>query len=161
MRADEASDVPRYTLDVTSKRALHLHLVHFPYVLWLVSFLFDVASLWRGPTMVEAALFNLLAGLAAAVAAAVTGLWDYVTRLGPRSPARRLARWHALANGAATVLFVASLLLRLGRRGAWATPRLPFVLSALGVALLGLGTYVGGMIELAPLTTSLRSPGDR
>src|SRR5690242_218422 len=107
MRGDVASRVPPYTLCVRSPRApLHPLVVHFPFVLWGMSFVFDLASLWRGPTMVEAALFNLVAGLAAAVAAAVTGLWDYVTRLRPRSRERRLARWHALTVGAAALLFV-------------------------------------------------------
>ena len=82
--------------------------------------------------MVEAALFNLVAGSAAAVAAAVTGLWDYVHRLPPRSPARRLARWHALTNGAATALFVASLVHALAGPRRAGDPRVPFVLSALG-----------------------------
>jgi uncharacterized membrane protein len=140
---------------------LHAHVVHFPFVLWIVSFLFDIASLWRGPAMVEAALFNIVAGLAAAAAAAVTGLWDYLTRLPSGSTSRRLARWHALANGAATLLFVSSLVLRWQLRGAWATPRWPFVLSGLGVALLGLGSYVGAMIDFPRFTTSPRSPGGR
>jgi uncharacterized membrane protein len=151
-----------YIFGVTSDRErapLHTFLVHFPFVLWGMSFVFDVASLWRGPAMVEAALFNLIAGLAAAVAAAVTGLWDYVTRLVPRSASRRLARWHALANGAATTLFVLSLLLRWPTRGAMATPRLPFVLSGVGVALLGVASYLGGLTTYeAELTTRPRSP---
>jgi uncharacterized membrane protein len=139
---------------------LHAHVGYFSFVLWLVSFLFDVTSLWRGPTMVEAALFNLTAGLAAALAAALTGLWGYRARLPPRSTARRLARWHALAIGTATLLFVSSLVLRWQQRGAWATPRWPFVLSGLGVALLGLGSYVGAMIGV-DVTTSPRSRAGR
>jgi uncharacterized membrane protein len=164
MPAFEASCVPPYisTVELGRMRTpLHVHVVHFPFVLWIVSFVFDVASLWRGPTMVEAALFNLIAGLAAAAAAIVTGIWDYVTRLPRRSTARSVARWHALANGAATLLFVISLVLRCRVRGAWATPRWPFVLSALGVALMGLGSYVGAMIDFPRFTTSLRSPDDR
>jgi uncharacterized membrane protein len=142
------------------RTSLHVHVVHFPFVLWVVSFLFDIGSVWLGPTMVEAALFNLVAGLAAAVAAVVTGLRDYVIRLERHSTARSLARWHALAHGAAMVLFLISLGLRVKLRGAWATPRWPFVLSALGVALMGLGSYVGAMIDFPRFTTSPRS-GDR
>jgi uncharacterized membrane protein len=136
-------------------------LVHFPFVLWGMSFVFDVVSLWRGPTMVEAALFNLIAGLAAAVAAAVTGLWDYVNRLAPRSPARRIARWHALTNGGATALFIASLATRWSARGATtATPEVPFVLSGLGLALLGVAMYLGGVVAYeSKLTTRPQSPG--
>jgi uncharacterized membrane protein len=145
-----------------TRAPLHTFLVHFPFVLWGMSFVFDVASLWRGPSLVEAALFNLIAGLAAAVAAAVTGLWDYVTRLRPGSTSRRLARWHALANGAAAALFVSSLVVRWPARGAPVTPRLPFVLSALGVALLGIASYLGGLTTYeAALTKRPRSPDDR
>lgn len=139
---------------------MHSLLAHFPFVLWGMSFVFDVASIWRGPAMVEAALFNLVAGLAAFVAAAVTGWWDYVTRLPPDSTARRIARWHALANVMATALFVVSLGFRVHLRGAAVTPRLPFVLSALGVAVLGLASYLGGLVDYEyALTTRRRSPG--
>jgi uncharacterized membrane protein len=152
-----------YIFDVTPEHAptrtpLHSHLAHFPFVLWIVSFLFDIASTWRGPTMVEAALFNLVAGMVAAVAAAVTGWWDYARRLPKRSTSRRVARWHALASGLAMLLFLISLALRWQMRGAWATPRWPFVLSGLGVALMGLGSYVGGLIDFARFTTTPRSP---
>jgi uncharacterized membrane protein len=150
------------TSEAQPRPPLHTLVVHFPFVLWGMSFVFDVASIWRGPTMSEAALFNLFAGLAAAVAAAVTGLWDYVTRLRPRSSARRVARWHALANATATALFVASLLVRWHVRGAPATPRVPFVLSALGVAVLGVASYLGGLVGYEhALTTRPRSADDR
>jgi len=165
MRHDEASVVPPYNSFVTDERArppLHTLLVHFPFVLWGMSFVFDLASYWRGPAMVEAALFNLVAGLAAAAAAAVTGVWDYLKRLPPGSTARRIARWHALANATATALFVASLVLRWPARGALATPRGPFVLSALGVALLGVASYLGGLCDYEyAVTTRHRSPDAR
>jgi uncharacterized membrane protein len=154
--------LPPYIFEVTReplRAPVHPLLVHFPFVLWGMSFVFDVASLYRGPAMVEAALFNLVAGLAAAVAAGVTGLWDYVTRLPARSSPRRLARWHALANLAATALFVASLVLRWPARGASSTPRLPFVLSAVGLALLGIASYLGGLTTYEDITTRPRSPG--
>jgi uncharacterized membrane protein len=124
----------------------HTLLVHFPFVLWGMSFIFDVVSRWCGPAMAEAALFNLIAGFAAAGAATVTGFWDYAKRLAPRSKARRFARWHALATAAATALFAASLACRWHIRGVAATPRLPFVLSALGVAMLGVVSYLGGVV---------------
>lgn len=151
------------TNEAPTRPPLHTVLAHVPFVLWGISFVFDVASIWRGPAMSEAALFNLFAGLAFAVAAAVTGLWDYVTRLAPASTARRVARWHALANATAAALFVASLALRWHARGAPATPRLPFVLSALGVAVLGVAAYLGGIVgyEQALTTTRRQSPGAR
>jgi uncharacterized membrane protein len=148
--------------DERARPPLHTLIVHFPFVLWGMSFVFDVASMWRGPAMVEAALFNLVAGLAASVAAAVTGIWDYLTRLPRGSTARRIARWHALANATATALFAVSLALRWPMRGAAATPRGPFVLSALGVAVLGVASYLGGLVDYEyALTTRPRSPDAR
>lgn len=151
------------THDRRARPPLHTVLVHLPFVLWGISFVFDVASQWRGPALSEAALFNLVAGLAFAVAAGVTGLWDYVTRLPRASTARRVARWHALAVGGATALFVASTVVRVHLRDAPATPRLPFVLSALGVAVLGIAAYLGGLVgyEQALLTRETRAPDGR
>jgi uncharacterized membrane protein len=127
-----------------------------------MSFVFDVASLFGGPVFVEAALFNLIAGVAAAVAAAVSGLCSYALNLRPVSTARRLARWHALLHGTSMALFIASIGARLSSRGSWATPRVPFVLSALGLALLGVGGYLGGMTafesQRTPVTRRHRSP---
>jgi uncharacterized membrane protein len=143
-------------------RRLHSFFAHVPFILWGVSFVFDLASIWRGPAMVEAALFNVAAGLVAALAAAVTGAWDYARRLPPASRARRLARWHALADAAATTLFAASLAMRWHWRGALATPRVPFVLSALGVALMAVGSYLGGLCDYQyAITTRRRSPDAR
>jgi uncharacterized membrane protein len=140
---------------------LHAHAAQLPFVLWIVSFLFDIASVWGGPPMVEAALFNVCAGLIAAILVAATGLWDYLRRLQPRSTSRQLARWHAAAHTLSMLLFAVSLYLRWTMRGAWATPRWPFVLSALGVALMGLGSYVGGLVEYPRFTTPPRSSNVR
>jgi uncharacterized membrane protein len=146
---------------VTSERVRALF-GHIPLVLLAMSFVFDVLSIFGGAAFVEAARFNLVAGLVAMMASAVTDARDYFVRLPAASPARRLARWHALANLAATALFVASLALRWQVRGAPATPRAPFVLSALGVAVLGIASYLGGLVDYeAAATTRRRSPDDR
>jgi uncharacterized membrane protein len=144
------------------RATLHALTAHFPFVLWAMSFLFDLASLWRGPALVEAAFFNLVAGLLAAIVTAVTGVRDYFARLEPASGARRLARWHTGATTAATALFAVSLALRWPARGAPATPRLPFVLSATGLAVLAIGSYLGGLCDYEhAVTTSRRSEDAR
>jgi len=127
-----------------------------------MSFVFDVVSIFGGGVFVEAALFNVVAGLLAMLAAAIADARDYFVRLPEASSARRLARWHALANLAATTLFVASLAMRWTARGAPATPRGPFVLSALGLAVLGVASYLGGLVDYeAAATTRRRSPDAR
>ncbi|MGZ3429334.1 MAG: DUF2231 domain-containing protein [Polyangia bacterium] len=146
--------------DERARPSLHTLLAHMPLVLWGVSFVFDVLSGWLGARFVEAALFNIVAGLAAMAAALVTELWDYYTRLEPGSVARRLARWHALTNLAGTALFVASLAMRLSARGAVATPRGPFVASALGVAVLGVAGYLGGLVDWEHAATTRRQSPD-
>jgi uncharacterized membrane protein len=140
----------------------HTLVAHVPLVLWGMSFVFDVVAPFGGAPFVEAALFNLVAGLVAMLAAGVTEAWDYRTRLLPGSSARRIARWHGLANLVATALFVASLALRLHERGAITTARGPFVLSALGVAVLGVASWLGGLVDWQyAATTRRRSPDAR
>jgi uncharacterized membrane protein len=148
---------------MTMERArppLHTLIVHFPFVLWGMSFVFDVASIWCGAAMVEAALFNLIAGLVASLASIVTGWRDYAVRLPPRSTARRIARWHAASNAIAVALFGASLVVRWPVRGVATTPRLPFVLSALGVAVLAVASYLGGLVDYEYLVTTRRQSPD-
>ena len=135
---------------MTTERArpsLHTLLAHVPLILWGASFVFDVLSIFGGAAFVEAALFNVCAGLVAMAAAGVTEARDYFALLPPASSARRIARWRALVNLVATALFVGSLALRWSARGAAATPRAPFVLSALGVAVLGVAGYLGGLVD--------------
>lgn len=129
-----------------SQLSVHAVLAQLPFGLWGISFIFDLASRWRGPALVQAAFFNLVAGLIFAVAAAISGLWDYHRRLPPGSPEQRCARLHACANALTSALFIASLWLRWHHPVATVTPRLPFVLSAFGVALLGVAAYLGGMV---------------
>jgi uncharacterized membrane protein len=145
-----------------ARPSLHTLLAHVPLVLWAMSFVFDVLSIFGGAAFVEAALFNVAAGLVAMVAAGLSDAWDYRTRLLPSSSARRIARWRALANLVASALFVASLALRWSARGAIATPRWPFVLSACGVAVLGVASYLDGLVDYQyAATTRHRSPDAR
>src|SRR5437868_2153694 len=99
MRPGEASGAPSPRACMRSLRgsivALHPLLVQFPLALWGMSFVFDVLSLRFGAAMTQAARFNLAGGLIAAVVAAAAGVHDFRRRLQPRSPARRLGRWHA------------------------------------------------------------------
>ena len=142
-----------------ARPSLHTLLAHVPLVIWGVSFVFDCVSFVGGAPFVEAALFNVAAGLGLMLVAGVSEARDYFARLPPASSARRIARWQGLANLAATALFAASLWLRWPARGAPATPRVPFVLSALGVAILGVASYLAGLVEYAyAATTRRRSP---
>jgi uncharacterized membrane protein len=147
------------------RQPLHPLLVHFPLAMWGMSFVFDVLSLRFGPAMVVAARFNLAAGLVMAAVAAATGAHDFL-RLPRGTLVRRIGRWHALLNLAAAALFSVSLGLRFRARTALTTPPWPFVLSALGVVVIGFSGYLGGVMVYnhgagVNLTRSRRSPPDR
>lgn len=142
------------------RTSLHTLFAHMPLIVWGMSFVFDVASIFGGAPFVEAALFNVIGGLVAMAAAAVTEARDYFARLPPASSARRLARWHALVNVVATALFTVSLAMRWSTRGAAATPRAPFVLSALGVAVLAVASYLGGLVDYEYAATMRRRAPD-
>jgi uncharacterized membrane protein len=143
-------------------RPIHPLLVQFPLAMWGMSFVFDVLSLRFGSMMVEAARFNLAAGLVMAAVAAAAGGRDFF--LLPRgSVVRRIGRWHAALNGCGATLFAVSLYLRSHPRGATVTPRWPFVLSALGVVVMGISGYLGGVMVVnhgAGITRSHQSRPD-
>jgi uncharacterized membrane protein len=146
------------------RQPLHPLLVHFPLAMWGMSFVFDVLSLRLGPAMVVAARFNLAAGLVMAAVAAAAGVSDFL-RLPRGTMVRRIGRWHATLNGLATALFSVSLGLRFRARAALVTPHWPFVLSALGVVVIGFSGYLGGVMVYnhgagVNLTRSRRSPRD-
>lgn len=141
----------------------HPWVVYFPLTLLGMSFVFDVLSLVRlGPVMVEAARYNLIGGLASAVIACATGVYDYFTRLPAGGAGRRIGRGHAATVVTAMTLFGLSLYLRQQALGAPVTPRAPLVLSAVGVVLLGVAGYLGGVVVVnyASLTSSPRSLRD-
>jgi uncharacterized membrane protein len=138
--------VPTFSKVHVLGRPLHPLLVHFPLALLGMSFVFDVLSLALGAPMVEAARYNVLAGLVAAIPAAATGARDFVRLLPRRSAIRRIGRFHIALNLCALGLFAIGLAERWQERGAQVTPRWPFVLSALGVALLGISGYLGGVM---------------
>jgi uncharacterized membrane protein len=125
---------------------LHPLLVHFPLALWGMSFVFDVLSLRFGPTLVEAARYNLAAGVCAALIAAAAGAVDFFTRLPPSGVVRRIGRWHAALNTVGAALFTASLVLRWRVRGAPVTPPWPLSLSALAVVVVGISGYLGAVM---------------
>ncbi len=133
---------------------LHPMLVHLPIGLWLLSFALDIISLTRanaasGFAFNRASFYALLAGLAFAVLAMITGLADY-SDIRRDHPARRTATWHMALNLTAFVVYAASAVMRyLFGFYIPAPPLAAFVLSCVGVALISVSGYLGGVMVYA------------
>ncbi len=124
---------------------IHPTLVHFPMGLLSASFFFDLMGLWRGGQLWgEIAFYNLALGLAGAWLAAIPGFVDYVSLNDEK--ALLAAHWHFGVNLALLAVYSLDFWLRIQphQNGANAFPLAPFLLSALGVLLLGLSGRLGG-----------------
>ena len=86
----------------------------------------------------KAAHYTLIFGLVGAAVAAVTGVLDYYEI--KNRPVRRVALYHGLTN----LALIGSYVLNLRRREDYKANNKALVLSALGVALIGLSGYLGG-----------------
>jgi uncharacterized membrane protein len=144
---------------------VHPMLVAFPIGLWVTSFAVDVIFYFvRNPNLPLVSKIMIAAGLAGGVAAAVPGIIDWLTIKDPK--VKKIADWHARLNIIAVIVFAASLYLRM-RIGAplvnWSM-RIPVVLSALGVLLIGISGWLGGAlvyehgVAVAPQSNT-REPG--
>jgi uncharacterized membrane protein len=125
---------------------IHPILIPFPIGLLVFSLIADLIYLWRGNPVWEdyIAFYTLLGGIIGAAAAAVPGLIDWAT-LTDRA-AVKVANWHARVNITGLVIFIASFYLRTTSGAAWITsmPRLPIILSIVGVIGLAIAGWLGG-----------------
>lgn len=126
---------------------LHPILNHFPIGLFVISLLFDIASLsgMGGNALVLAAFYTMALGVVMGILAAITGLADYLD-IRADHPGRRNATLHMVLNLAMLVLYALNLNLRNGDLAAVSAPILPFVLSLVGVGMIGLSGYLGGQL---------------
>jgi nitrite reductase/ring-hydroxylating ferredoxin subunit/uncharacterized membrane protein len=128
---------------------LHPMLVHLPIGLWFLSFALDVIALFTDPggdagstALAKATFYLLVLGLAGALLAIVTGFADYMD-VRKDHPARGTATWHMALNLAAFVVFGLSALLRLDVTG---FALMPAIVSAVGIVLVGVSGYLGGVM---------------
>lgn len=123
----------------------HPMIVPFPFAFLTGAFVFDaVGSVSDVPSWWSVGAHLSLAGVATAVVAAIPGLIDYVYTVPPESSAKTRATKHLLANLIAVALFAVAWWLR----GSTATRPDVMVLGleAIGLALLGAGSYMGGTL---------------
>ena len=127
---------------------LHPMIVHLPIGLWFLSFALDLIAFatrdaQTSIALLRSALYTILAGLAFATLAIVTGLADY-SDVRRDHPAKRTATWHMVLNLAAFGVYAGSASFRYLDPNATSPPTLAFVLSCLGVTLIGVSGYLGG-----------------
>jgi nitrite reductase/ring-hydroxylating ferredoxin subunit/uncharacterized membrane protein len=116
---------------------LHSALTHIPLGAWTTALVLDAAGS-RDGRLARAADATIGVGIAGAAGAAVTGLTDWHHTTGGD---RRVGVGHALLNGAALALYVASFTLRrLGARGAGRG------LATLGFLVSTSAAYLGGTL---------------
>ncbi len=127
---------------------IHPILIPFPIALWTTSFLTDLVFYFhRNNSLQLISKFLLAAGCLGAVAAAIPGIIDWLAIR--NKEVKRVANWHARLNIIALIVFGVSLYLRT-RAGAPMVGyalRIPFLLSFVGVILIGISGWLGG--ELA------------
>ena len=124
---------------------LHAVLSDFPLALLGTSLLWDVIGCWRGEAVWWAISFwNIAAGLAVALLAAMAGAADYAA-IEERPQAQKLATIHMMLMLLAVSLYAASLLVRGGPTPPVGLSRTAtLALESLGLILLGAGGWCGG-----------------
>ena len=125
---------------------IHPMIIPFPIALWVFSLVADVIYLWRGNPVWRnwIAFYALLAGIIAAVVAAVPGLIDWLSL--KDKDVVKIANWHARLNVIALLVFAASFYLRTasGSNLLSGSYTIPVMLSVLGVVLISISGWLGG-----------------
>jgi uncharacterized membrane protein len=128
-----------------SGHPVHPMLIPFPLALWTTSFAADVVFyFYRHTSLLLISKFLLAAGCIGAIAAAVPGIIDWLAL--KDKEVKRIANWHARLNIIALIIFAVSLYLRTRAGASMVGNKLtiPFLLSTLGVILIGISGWLGG-----------------
>jgi uncharacterized membrane protein/nitrite reductase/ring-hydroxylating ferredoxin subunit len=124
---------------------IHPALIPFPFAFLLGAFAFDAAGmLLDRPPLWTTASYLVLAGIGAALVAAIPGFIDYFLTVPPHSSGKRRATKHMLLNLSAVALFAMAWATR---GNAAARPELlHLLLEAAGAGLLTMGGWMGGTL---------------
>jgi uncharacterized membrane protein len=119
---------------------LHVMLIPLPLGLWIFSWVADViyVSGWGEDVWREVALYTLGGGVVGALLAAIPGYLDFRSLTDPHP--KKIGTWHMTLNLTIVLLFMVNFWMRaadLSWNGG-------FVLSTLGVLLLGISGWLGG-----------------
>lgn len=145
MRLMDSAKQPVTTLAGSYGHPVHPALVAVPIGAWIASFVFDVASrlVSDGHFLAEGSRWLIGLGVLGALAAALAGFLDLVA-IPPGTRAFRIAIAHMSINLTVTGLYGVGFALRGGSadRVGWG----PLVLSAVALAGLGVGGWLGGTL---------------
>ncbi len=124
---------------------LHPMLIPFPIGFLAGAVLFDLAGRLRDvPSWWTTGGYLAVAGIVAALLAAIPGIIDYLYTVPPKSSGKDRATKHMGANSTAVALFIAASWIR---GGADTRPdAIVLLLEVVGLALLGFGGYMGGTL---------------
>jgi uncharacterized membrane protein len=123
-----------------AKHPIHPMLVALPIGLWVFALVCDVVRLAGGAEVWSTvALYSTAGGIVGAILAAIPGFIDYLSI--DEAEMKRIATYHLLLNLGSLVIFGLSFWLRLRVD---AESKMPFLLSLLGVSLIGGGGWLGG-----------------
>jgi uncharacterized membrane protein len=141
-----------------AQHPLHPMLVPFPIALWIFSLVGDLiyALGWGGPVWNDIAFYSMLGGVIGALAAAVPGLIDYLT-ISDRT-VKKVAMTHMILNLILVAMFAVNLWLRMTLP---ADAAFPVILSAIGIALLGVSGWLGGELVYVHRVGVAEPPGSR
>ncbi|HKP53668.1 MAG TPA: DUF2231 domain-containing protein [Chloroflexia bacterium] len=129
------------------KHPLHPILVHFPVGLWVLSLVLDLITILFGPNypLVRGAFYAMVGGTIMAVLASIPGLVDWAD-IRADHPAKKIATNHMWLNFAAIVVYALNIVLRLAELDEVRTPTLPLILSIVGIVIISVSGYLGGMV---------------
>jgi nitrite reductase/ring-hydroxylating ferredoxin subunit/uncharacterized membrane protein len=123
---------------------IHPMLIPFPFAFLTGAFLFDVAGrITERASWWSTGRYLAILGIVTAVIAAVPGLIDYLRAVPPRSSGKRRATKHLILNLSAVAVFFVATWLRAGTAGPETSV---LVLEGLGVAMLFVGGWLGGVL---------------
>ncbi len=118
---------------------LHVMLIPLPLGLWIFSWVADlVYASGGGEQWRTVAFYTLGGGVVGALLAAIPGYLDFRSLNAPHT--KKIATWHMTLNLTIVALFVVNLWMRAADMS-WEGG---FVLSTLGVLLLGISGWLGG-----------------
>jgi len=123
-----------------AKHPIHPMLVAFPFGLWVFALVCDIVHLSGGSqAWSTVALYSIAGGIVGALLAAVPGFIDYLSI--DEAEMKRIATTHLLLGLGSVVIFALNLWSRFRVDEA---SKIPFLLSVLGVIVVGFGGWLGG-----------------